>query len=248
MLLSPFLNDLARYTGRGILVLEDYHLIGEPAIHQAMTFFLDHLPATLHVVIVTRSQPPLPLARMRARGDLAELHAADLRFSLEETGRFFDQTIATALAPDSLVQIDAQLEGWGAGLRLLALALQGRDSAQEIERVLATFAGSHHSVLDYFVAEVLNAQPPHVQDFLLRTSVLNRLTAALCDVVIDEGRKTKDERSSVIRLSSWRSLRAATCFLSRWMGLASGIATTGCSPMRWATRHAAGWAMMCCAA
>jgi LuxR family maltose regulon positive regulatory protein len=210
MLLSPFLNDLARHTRHGVLVLEDYHVITEPHIHEAVSFFLDHLPATLHVVILTRNEPPLPLARMRAGGELGELHAADLRFSIEETGRFLHQTIATALGPEAITQIDTQLEGRGAGLRLLALALQGRDSPQEIARVLATFAGSHRPVLDYFVAEVLSAQPPYIQDFLLRTSVLNRLTGALCDAVLDdrpaatdEGRSMKPPSSFVVRHSSF---------------------------------------------
>ncbi len=210
MLLSPFLNDLAQQTRRGILVLEDYHVITEPQIHTALAFFLDHLPATLHIFILTRSEPPLPLARMRAGGDLGELHAADLRFSIEETQRFLYQTLATSLAPEAISQIDAQLEGWGAGLRLLALALQGRDSPPEIARVLATFAGSHRPVLDYFVAEVLGAQPPDIQDFLLRTSMLDRLTGALCDAIFDErlktgdeGRRTNDEGSFVVRPSSF---------------------------------------------
>ncbi|MEO7910854.1 MAG: LuxR C-terminal-related transcriptional regulator, partial [Roseiflexaceae bacterium] len=195
MLLSPFLNDLARHTRHEILVLEDYHVISEPQIHAAMTFFLDHLPATLHVIILTRNEPPLPLARMRAGGELGELHAADLRFSIEETGRFLHQTIATSLAPEAIRQIDAQLEGWGAGLRLLALALQNRDSPQEIARVLATFAGSHRPVLDYFVAEVLSAQPSHIQDFLLRTALLDRLTGPLCDAIIDDRPPTTDQQA-----------------------------------------------------
>ncbi|MEP7188950.1 MAG: hypothetical protein ABI901_07175, partial [Roseiflexaceae bacterium] len=198
MLLSPFLNDLARQERHGILVLEDYHVITEPRIHAAVGFFLDHLPATLHVIILTRREPPLSLARMRAGGDLGELHAVDLRFSIEETGRFLHQTIATALAPEAVTQIDSQLEGWGAGLRLLVLALQGRDSPPEIARVLATFAGSHRPVLDYFVAEVLSAQPPHIQDFLLRTSMLGRLTGALCDVILGiENDKLKIEKTKV---------------------------------------------------
>jgi LuxR family transcriptional regulator, maltose regulon positive regulatory protein len=211
MLLSPLLNDLSQLPQPGILVLEDYHVIAEPQIHAAMSFFLDHLPTTLHMIMLTRGEPPLALARMRAGGDLGELHAADLRFSVEETGRFLNRTISAELAPEAISQIDAQIEGWGAGLRLLALALQGRDTPQDIARVLATFAGSHRPVLDYFVAEVLNAQPPHVQDFLLRTSTLDRLTGELCDAVIGEGRpttndqrrKTEDEDTFVLRPSSF---------------------------------------------
>jgi LuxR family maltose regulon positive regulatory protein len=203
MLLSPFLNDLARQTRHGILVLEDYHLITEPQIHEAVSFFLDHLPATLHVVILTRNVPPLPLARMRAGGDLGELHAVDLRFSIKEITRFLHQTLATSLAPEAITQIDTQLEGWAAGLRLLALALQGRDSPQDIARVLATFAGGHRPVLDYFVAEVLSAQPPHIQDFLLRTSMLDRLTGALCDAVLDDRPPTKDEERTTTIASSF---------------------------------------------
>lgn len=181
--LTVFLNELAQLPGRGLLVLEDYHTITSSLVHETLAFLLDHLPETLCVVLVTRADPPLPLARWRAHHDLCELRAADMRFSLEETRAFLQQAAAFPLSPETLQRLDERVEGWAAGLRLLALALQGYRSAGEIEQALATFSGSHQHILEYLVADVLNAQPQILQDFLLRTSLLGRLTASLCDAL-----------------------------------------------------------------
>ena len=135
---------------------------------------------------MTRSDPPLPLARLRARDELVELHAADLRFSQEEREIFLRQAILfmqSSLSSEAGSRLFARTGGWAAGLRLLALALQGRMSAQEIEQYLSTFSGSHRHFLEYFVTEVLDAQPQPLQVFLLQTSVLSRLTGSLCDAV-----------------------------------------------------------------
>ncbi|MFL5805526.1 MAG: hypothetical protein ACJ8CR_27785 [Roseiflexaceae bacterium] len=184
IVLTTFLNELTRHAHSGVLILEDYHVITAPQIHETMAFLLAHLPATLHVIILTRSEPQLPLARLRARGDLCELSAADLRFSQEETRRFFQQGLALPLSPEASRQLDERLAGWAAGLRLLMLALRSRASLQAVEEVLATFAGSHRPILEYFVAEVLSVQPEPTQAFLLRTSVLGRLNGLLCDAVL----------------------------------------------------------------
>jgi LuxR family maltose regulon positive regulatory protein len=182
-MLTTFINELAQLSGRYILVLEDYHAITSPQVHETMTFLLDHLPPTLHLIMLTRSDPPLPLARLRARNDIVELRASDLRFSLEEIQAFFQQTLHLPLSVEVISRLEARAEGWVAGLQLVALALQGRHDAQAVEQFLATFAGSHGRILEYLVEEVLRVQPAPFQEFLLETTFLNRLTGALCDAV-----------------------------------------------------------------
>src|SRR5215475_13020023 len=185
LVLTTFINDLAQLSGKGILVLEDYHVITAPQIHEMVVFLLDYLPTTLHLIITTRSDPPLPLARLRAQLDLTELRAVDLRFSLAETQAFFQQALARPLAPELLEHLDARTEGWVTGLRLVALTLQGRPAADPpmLEHMLITLTGSRGHIFAYFITEVLNAQPASHQAFLLRTSVLSRLTGALCHAV-----------------------------------------------------------------
>ncbi|HEX9374106.1 MAG TPA: hypothetical protein VF897_24045, partial [Roseiflexaceae bacterium] len=181
--LTSFLNAVSRLLGRGILVLEDYHVITEPRIHETVAFVLDHLPATVHVVLLTRGEPPLPLARWRARNELHEVGTADLRFSPDEAATFFQQALAFPLTAEAMRQLDTHLEGWPAGLRLITLALQGHIPEQQIEQALATFVGNHRHLVEYLVTEVLDAQPKALQNFLLQTSVLSRLTGSLCDAV-----------------------------------------------------------------
>lgn len=185
--LTILLNELSRSTQRGLLVLEDYHVINEPGLHRTLTFFLDHLPETLRLVIIARSDPALPLARLRAKNELNELRVADLRFSRQETAGFLSQTVSLPISEEMLSRLTLRLEGWAAGLRLVALALQRQSTTREVERFLASLAGSHHSILEYFVSEVLDAQSPEIQTFLLATSALNRLTGSLCDAVTDRG-------------------------------------------------------------
>src|SRR5262249_44752193 len=156
--LTSFLNALSRLSGRGILVLEDYHVITESRIHETVAFVLDHLPPTMHVVLLTRSSPPLPLSRWRARNELHEVGIADLRFSSEERTTFFQHTLAFPPTAEAMQQLDTHLEGWPAGLRLATLALQGHVSQQQLEQVLAAFAGSHRHLVEYLVTEVLDAQ------------------------------------------------------------------------------------------
>src|SRR5579875_1452758 len=182
--LTMFLNELIRWAQRGVLVLEDYHLITQAQIHETLTFLLDHLPPALHLMILTRADPPLPLARLRAKGDLYEVRTADLRFSQKEPATFLQQTIPFPVAEKAVKQLNAHVEGWAAGLRLLSLTLQGHTDRQQIEHVLANFAGSHRSLQEYFVAEVLSVPPGPVQTFLLQTSVLKRLSSSLCDAIV----------------------------------------------------------------
>ncbi len=181
--LTIFINELAQLQGRGILVLEDYHTITSTRVHEALVFLLDYLPETLRVVLITRADPPLPLARWRVHGDLCELRANDLRFSAQETRTFFEQALPFPLTPETLTRLDERIEGWAAGLRLLTLALQGRHEPREIENMLATFSGSHQHILEYLVADVLNAQSGELQNFLLQSSLLPRLNGPLCDAL-----------------------------------------------------------------
>jgi LuxR family transcriptional regulator, maltose regulon positive regulatory protein len=185
IVLTTFINDLAQLVGQGVLVLEDYHVITAPQIHEMMVFLLDHLPTTLHLIMTTRSDPPLPLARLRAQPALNELRAVDLRFSLAETQAFFQQALSRPLAPELLERLDARTEGWVTGLRLVALTLQGRPESdpQTIEQLLVTLTSSRGHIFAYFITEVLNAQPASFQEFFLRTSVLSRLTSSLCHAV-----------------------------------------------------------------
>jgi LuxR family maltose regulon positive regulatory protein len=185
LLLTTFLNELASLPHRSILVLEDYHVISEPEIHASLSFVLEHLPITLHLVVISRMDPPLPLARLRAHGELCELHAEDLRFSEEETASFLQQALPIALSTGEIHRLDMRLEGWVTGLRLVTLALQRRLSRSEAEHFLMTFSGSHRHLLDFFVTEVLDAQPEPLQRFLLSTSVLSRLSGPLCDAVTE---------------------------------------------------------------
>jgi LuxR family transcriptional regulator, maltose regulon positive regulatory protein len=165
-----------------VLVLDDYHVITSPAVHEALTFLLDHLPPTLRLVIASREDPPLPLARLRARGQATELRAADLRFTHDEAAAFLRDVMRLAVSADDVAALEARTEGWIAGLQLAALAMQDRaDQAGFI----AAFTGSNRFVVDYLAAEVLDRLPPSQRTFVLRTSILERMCGSLCDVVTE---------------------------------------------------------------
>jgi LuxR family maltose regulon positive regulatory protein len=185
--LTHLLNALADLPREGLLVLDDYHAISEARIHETLAFFIDHLPAPLRVLLLSRAEPDLPLLRWRARGEVSELHAADLRFSPKETAAFLHQALPAPLSEAALARLDSALEGWPAGLRLLSLALSGGHASRATEGALLSLDEradfSHRSLLDYFATEILNTQPEPMQRFLLQTSVLSRLCATLCDAV-----------------------------------------------------------------
>lgn len=183
VLLTGFINQAALLESKAVFILDDYHVITEPQIHKTLSFFLEHLPPTLHAILVTRSDPPLPLARFRARNELHELRAEDLRFSLAETQAFIEQSIPATLPDEAVTRLAQRTEGWVAGLHLAALALQKRANQTEIQKFLETFTGSLRPIQEYLVEEVFAAQPEVLQEFLLRTSILNRLTGSLCDAV-----------------------------------------------------------------
>lgn len=182
-LLTELINALAQLPPSPalIFVLDDYHVIEAVPVHQAITFLLDHLPPALHLVITSRTDPPLPLARLRSRGQLAELREADMRFTLAETADFLNQTMGLHLAQADIAALDASTEGWVAGLQLAALSLQNQP---DYNTFLQTFHGSHRHIFDYLAAEVFKQQPPHIQAFLQQTSILNRLSAPLCNTVL----------------------------------------------------------------
>jgi LuxR family maltose regulon positive regulatory protein len=181
--LTTFINELTQLPCKGILILEDYHVITSPQLHELITFLLEHLPTTLHLIIITRSDPPLPLARLRAHNNLNELRTDDLRFSLAEIQTFLQQTIQLSLSTEVVERLEVRTEGWVAGLRLVALALQGRQDPQEVEQFLVNVSGSHGHILEYLVEEVLCTQPQPLQEFLLQTTFLSRLTGSLCDTI-----------------------------------------------------------------
>ena len=182
-LLTVLLNALAQAPAGGILVLEDYHVITEHTIHETLSFFLNHLPETLHLLMITRSDPPFALASLRARNALIEVRTADLRFSQEETAILLHHSLPFPLDGTIVQHLHTQLEGWGAGLQLTKLALQRTTSATEEAHTIALFSQNNASFQEYFVTEVLNLQSTSVQQFLLQTSLLPRLTASLCDAV-----------------------------------------------------------------
>ena len=178
---TSLVNDLARSPSDVLLVVDDYHLIHDVQVHRSVAFLLEHLPTTLRVVLAGRSDPPLPLARLRARGQLAELRAADLRFTAGEARELLAAAVGPDL-PDAVVAALAdRTEGWAAGLQLAALSLQGRP---DVTRFVTEFTGSHRYVLDYLTEEVLDGLAPEMTAFLLETSVLDRLSGPLCDAVL----------------------------------------------------------------
>src|SRR5580700_3837801 len=181
-LVTALINELAAYPGRDevLLVLDDYHLVDAGPVHESVAFLLENLPPGLLLVVSGRADPPLPLARLRARGQLAELRAAELRFTTEEAAALLGAAAGPVLPDTAVVALTARTEGWAAGLQLAALSLRGRTDAAGF---VAAFSGSHRFVLDYLADEVLDRQPGQVRAFLLETSVLERLSGELCDAV-----------------------------------------------------------------
>jgi LuxR family transcriptional regulator, maltose regulon positive regulatory protein len=178
--LATLVNELAAIAQDVVLVLDDYHLVHTAEVHQGMTFLAEHLPAQIHLVIAGRADPALPLARLRARGDLVELRATDLRFTAEEAAAYLTGAMRLPLTAGDVAVLEGRTEGWIAALQLAALSLQGRDDPAGF---IADFAGDDRYIVDYLVEEVLARQTDQVRSFLLETSVLTRLTGPLCDAV-----------------------------------------------------------------
>ena len=180
IILTSLINELATFSDNIVFILDDYHLIETQSIHDALSFLLENLPPQLHMIIATREDPLLPLSRLRARGQLTELRAANLRFTTSEASQFLNQAMGLELSTTDIAALERRTEGWIAGLQLAAISLQGKENTSQL---IKSFSGSYRLVLDYLIEEVLEQQPKSVQTFLLQTSILNRLTGPLCDAV-----------------------------------------------------------------
>jgi LuxR family maltose regulon positive regulatory protein len=183
-ILATVVNELSAVPNDVDLVLDDYHLVDDADVHAGMVFLLEHLPPQVHLVISTRVDPPFPLARLRARGELVELRAADLRFTLEEAAAYLNEVGGLALSTSDIATLEGRTEGWIAALQLATLSMRGRADAAGF---IAGFAGDDRYIVDYLVEEVLARQPDDVRGFLVRTSILDRLSGPLCDAVTGAG-------------------------------------------------------------
>ena len=182
-LLTALLNEIMTISGDFVLILDDYHILDNQSIDSGVAFLIEHLPPQMHLVITTREDPQLPLARLRVRGQLTEIRAADLRFTPAEAAGFLNQVMNLELSADDVAALEARTEGWIAGLQLAALSMQGQ---KDISHFIQSFTGTHHFVLDYLVEEVLHQQSEDIQAFLLYTSILDRMCGPLCDAVLQD--------------------------------------------------------------
>ena len=195
--LTAIINDLTNHPGQPnslALVLDDYHLVENKTVHQALSFLIEHQPRQLHLVIITREDPPLPLARIRARQQMSEVRLSDLRFTNAEIALLLNERMGLNLNAQQIAALEDRTEGWVAGLQLAALSLQGR---KDVDAFVRSFAGSNRYILDFLIEEVFQQQSPEVQTFLLRTAILEQLTAPLCDALVfkSETPKTTAQRS-----------------------------------------------------
>lgn len=182
-LLTSLLNDVAALSESSSLILDDYHVISAPSIHAGLAYLLGHLPEQMRLIVTTRADPPgLPLARLRARGQLSEIRAEDLRFTSTEAAQFLNHVMGLNVSAQDIAALESRTEGWVAGLQLAALSMQGRG---DLAAFVATFTGSHTYIVDYLADEVFKNQSDEVRDFLLLTCLLDRLSAGLCDAVSD---------------------------------------------------------------
>ncbi len=179
-LLVTVLNEVAALPGEVVLALDDYHVISSQPVHDGMAFLVEHAPPNLRLVIASRSDPTLPLSRLRATGAITEVRAADLRFSPLEATAFLRATMGLDLAPEAVAALESRTEGWIAALQLAALSMQGRD---DVAGFIAAFTGNNRYIVDYLVEQVLRRQPEDIRSFLVHTSILDRLRAPLCDAV-----------------------------------------------------------------
>ncbi len=206
---TQLVNELIFHGQPLVIVLDDYHLIQNAAIHEALAYLLDNRPPSLVMVIISRSDPPMPLARWRSRRQLVELRVVDLRFTIIESGELLKEVMGLAVSDDDLTVLDGQTEGWAAGLQLAALALQARLAqgslrADEVSAYVRQYSGSNRYILDYLVGEVLEQQPEETRAFLLQTCILDRLCSGLCDYILadPQGRTSGDDSRTASGTSS----------------------------------------------
>jgi len=207
-ILTPLINEIAAIPDKILLILDDYHLIDAQPVHAALSFTLEHLPPQMHMVIATREDPHVPLARLRTKDQLTELRATDLRFTSAEAAEFLNQVMGLDLSDEDIAALETRTEGWIAGLQLAAISIQGHKDTTEL---IKSFTGSHRFVLDYLIEEVLVQQSESVQTFLLKTAILERFNGSLCDALTgqDDGQDTLEylEQANlfIVPLDSQRS-------------------------------------------
>ncbi len=194
-ILITLINEIAALQDPFVFVMDDYHLVDAAPVNDALAFLLEHLPSQMHLVIASREDPPLPLARYRARDQLTEVRASDLQFTFSEVTEFLNHVMGLTLSAEDIAVLETRTEGWIAGLQLAAISLQGHSDPSG---VIKSFSGRHHFVLDYLVEEVLQQQPEGVQAFLLRTSILDRLCGPLCDAVCSVGTASRSKGTAVL--------------------------------------------------
>jgi len=183
-MLTPMINEIAEIEPSAVLVLDDFHHIEDSTIHEVLNFLIAHFPPNIHLVIASRSDPFLPLSQMRAKSEMIEIRTEDLRFSLQEAADFLNRVMGLSLSDDDIRSLENRTEGWIAGLQLAAISLQGKENSSELIR---TFSGSHRMILDYLIDEVLDQQPDSIQNFLLKTAILDRFSGELCDHLTGNG-------------------------------------------------------------
>src|SRR5918998_51543 len=188
MVMGVLVNELADLPQKVSIVLDDYHLISSDTVHEAVAFLIEHMPENVHLVILSRTDPPLPLPKLRARDQVAEIRAADLRFTSDEAAAFLDDAMGLALSAGDVAALEEVTEGWAAALQLAALSMR---DCKDVSGFVESFSGSNRHVLDFLADEVLVRQPEGVREFLLETSVLERMSAPLCDALTgrDDGQE-----------------------------------------------------------
>jgi LuxR family maltose regulon positive regulatory protein len=196
-LLTPLINHLTQVKQPFCLILDDYHVIQNQIIHQAVSFLLEHRPESLNLVIATRADPPLPLAKLRARSGMLEIRLTDLRFTTQEAADFLNHTMGLKVSPEDVAHITKRTEGWIAGLQMAALSMQ---NTEDISGFITTLSGSHHYIFDYLLEEILGKQPQEIQHFLLYTSILDQFSAPLCDALLAGNGESTPTRQAAIML------------------------------------------------
>ena len=199
-LITGLVNDIAAGSTPFILVLDDYHLIQNDWIHKAIGFLIEHLPPEMHLVLTTRVDPPLPLAQLRARGQLTEIRDRDLLFTSSEVVQFLNEMMALDLLPMMVATIEQRTEGWIAGLQMAAISARGHQQEGDLDAFIEAFGGTNRFILDYLTEEVLNQQSQPLQDFLIETSILDRMCGGLCDAVRSRGALAPDSQSILVEL------------------------------------------------
>ncbi|MFT3895985.1 MAG: LuxR C-terminal-related transcriptional regulator [Anaerolineales bacterium] len=199
-LVTELINDIAASATSFLLVLDDYHLIENSWIHQAIEFLIEHQPPEMHLILTTRMDPPLPLAQLRVRGQLTEVRDRDLLFTEDETSKFFNQVLELELPASAVATIERRTEGWAAGLQMAAISIQGHKQGGDLDAFLHAFGGTNRFVLDYLMEEVLHQQSASIQDFLIETSILEQMCGELCDAVRTEKTGSSDSQSTLLQL------------------------------------------------